>query len=147
MMRKFLAVYLVFATVLLGTVSAIGNTIDLSAVAKMTRAKQIAKQEKVDFVVKTLALKPVNDALQKAGVRLKENDIKDLVAFAPPQKLDLLYSQCVMVEKSLALGQYGGGGGGIATMWIIIAVVVIVLIVVLLVALRGNTDPYHYYYY
>lgn len=144
-MRKFLAVYLVFATVLLGTVSAIGNTIDLNAVAKMTRAKQIAKQEKVDFVVKTLALKPVNDALQKVGVRLKENDIKDLVAFAPPQKLDLLYSQCVMVEKSLALGQ-NRGDGGMNAMWIIVAVVVLVLIIVLLVALQPRHDPYYYYY-
>ena len=123
-MRKWMATYLVVAIVLLGTVSAIGNTIDLNAIAKLTRAKQIAKQEKVDFVAKTLASKPVHEALQKAGVSLKENEIKDLAKFAPPQNLDLLYTQCVLIDKSMALGQTIDD----TYIWLLVLVMIVVIV-------------------
>jgi hypothetical protein len=144
-MRKFLAVYLVLATVVLGGLTAIGQTLDMNSISQLTRAKQMAKQEKVDYVVNTLASQPVQQAMQKAGIKLSESDAANLAGFVPPKKLDLLYSQCVFVNQSMALGQYRSTAG---IVWGIIGIIALVtLIVILVVILAANGYYYDPYYY
>jgi hypothetical protein len=133
-MRKLLAVYLVFATILIGSLTAIGQTIDLSSVSKLTREKQIAKQEKVDYIVATLASGPVEGALQKAGIRLSHNDAESLAGFATPKQLELLYSRCEFVNQTMALGAFRG--------WyipIILGAIAVIVFIVLLI-LWGPDD-------
>lgn len=147
-MRKFLSVYLAVAMVLLGGLSAIGQTLDLKSVSQMTRIKQMAKQDKVEYVSRTLASAPVQEALQKAGVKLSPEDAEHLANAVPSKKLDLLYSQCSYVNEAMAMGQYGAAGGGMGTMWLIIGLAaLIILIVVLVVALSAADDIYDPYYY
>ncbi len=145
-MRKILAVYLAMAIIVLGGVSAIGQTLDLKSVSQLTRIKQIAKQDKVDYVAKTLASATVQQALRKAGVKLSPQDAEALAKFAPPSKLDLLYSQCVNVNQAMAMGQYGAGGG-LGTMWLIIGLAALVILIVLLLVLLDTEDIYDPYYY
>jgi hypothetical protein len=141
-MRKFFAVYLVFATIVMGGLSAIAQTTDLKAVSKMTREKQVAKQEKVDYIVATLASKPVQEAMQKAGLKLNSKDAEMLAKFAPSDKLDLLYSQCTFVNKSMAMGQ---GWNPMNMIWIIIGVTAVVVLIILLLVLLAAEEDYYWY--
>ncbi|GEM_PF-2315070 len=147
-MRKILVVYLAFAVVLMGGLSAVAQTLDLQSVSQLTRAKQMAKQEKAEYVAKTLASAPVQQALQKTGLKLSPKDAEALAKYAPPRKLDLLYSQCVNVNQALAMGQYGAGGG-MGMLWLILGLAALIILIVLLVVLLAADDYYYdpYYYW
>ena len=111
-MRKFLAVYLVLATVVLGGLTAIGQTLDMNSISQLTRAKQMAKQEKVDYVVNTLASQPVQQAMQKAGINLSEERRGESRGFrAAPRSSTCFIRSVSIVNQSMALGQYRSTAG------------------------------------